>query len=399
VTDPDPLLLVLRERFGKHEFRGPQRQVIEAVLAGRDVLLTMPTGAGKSLCYQLPALMLEGLTLVVSPLIALMQDQVDALRELGHRSGFRQQLASIRHNVARGSKLPARGDLKLLYVTPERFRSPDFQAFAPRLRIARMAVDEAHCVSQWGHDFRPDYSRLAEYRAAHRRSAGNRAHRDSDAARGGRHRASARVARSNHRAHRDRAAPSCSSPRRASPSPRKKLPLLAERVRAIDGPGIVYSTLIKDLEVLHADLKRAGIHRPRLPRQTLASGTARDAGALHGERARSRARHQRLRHGRRQGGHPLRAARADPAHARAVDPEVGRAGRDGKPSWCEVLYFDEDLSVQQNFVEWANPSLEYWCRCTRRCAAGASGCRPRSSTTCATSCSSRIARTTACRCA
>ena len=138
---------VLRERFGHAEFRGRQAEAVEAVLAGRDVLLTMPTGAGKSLAYQLPALLLDGLTLVISPLIALMQDQVDALRARGIRATF---VNSSLEAPERRRRLEAavRNELDLLYVTPERFRSPDFQAALPGLRVVRMAVDETPCVSQ-----------------------------------------------------------------------------------------------------------------------------------------------------------------------------------------------------------------------------------------------------------
>ena len=162
--DLGPARAQLRERFGHADFRGRQAEAVAAVLVGRDVLLTMPTGSGKSLAYQLPALLLDGLTLVISPLIALMQDQVDALRALDIPAAFVNSSLEAGERPAR-LEAAARGGLRLLYITPERFRSADFIEFLPRLRVVRLAVDEAHCASQWGHDFRPDYSRLAEYRA------------------------------------------------------------------------------------------------------------------------------------------------------------------------------------------------------------------------------------------
>jgi ATP-dependent DNA helicase RecQ len=355
--EPESLRRVLRERFGHGDFRGPQLQAVEAVLQGRDVLLTMPTGAGKSVVYQLPALLLPGVTLVVSPLIALMKDQVDALARKGIPASFVNSTLDAAERRKRLGRA-ARGELRLLFVTPERFRSKEFLELLPTISVSRLAVDEAHCVSQWGHDFRPDYSRLSEYRkllgdpptvattaTATPQVASDIARclglRDPLVLRAGIERPNLFLAATS------------------VEFEEQKLPLLAARVAELPGSGIVYSALIRDLERLHDDLARRGV-----PTLVYHGKLSREERARMQERFMSSPRAVVL----ATNAFGMGIDRADirfvlhaqmPRTLEAWTQEVGRAGRDGAPAWCELLYFGEDVAVQQQFVQWANPTREF----------------------------------------
>lgn len=355
----DPLT-VLKSSFGLTSFRPHQAEVIDAVLSGRDVLVTMPTGAGKSLLYQLPALCLDGLVLVISPLIALMKDQVDALQKRGIRAAYVNSSVSSKKRRQR-LEAAVSGDLDLLFITPERFRSPSFMAVESRLHIALLAVDEAHCISQWGHDFRPDYSRVGLYR----KRLGNPPTMALTAT------ATERVANDISTAL-DLVNPLVVRTGIERENlflgfekiflAEEKLPHLAKRIQSLQGPGIVYSTLIRDLEELHDELARLGI--PSL--------------VYHGKLSpeERRAMQERFMASSEENPTIILATNAfgmgvDKADIRFVlhaqvprtieawTQEVGRAGRDGKPSFCETLFFPEDLALQQEFIRWANPDREF----------------------------------------
>jgi ATP-dependent DNA helicase RecQ len=154
---------ILKRHFGFETFRPLQREIIECLLAGEDVLALLPTGGGKSLCYQLPAIAGDGLTIVISPLIALMKDQVDSLEEMGVPATFLNSSLSPGEYRQRWNDLVARR-YKILYLAPERLVNEEMLGALQAWGVGLIAVDEAHCISEWGHDFRPEYRELAVVR-------------------------------------------------------------------------------------------------------------------------------------------------------------------------------------------------------------------------------------------
>jgi ATP-dependent DNA helicase RecQ len=347
---------LLEKHFGFREFLDAQEEVVEAIVGGADALVVMPTGGGKSLCYQLPALMLEGTTIVVSPLIALMKDQVDALQRRGIAATLINSSLDFSEQKERIAAL-ARGDYKLVYIAPERFRSRSFLEALGRATISLFAVDEAHCLSMWGHDFRPDYFRL-----------------DQALEILGRPQVAAFTATATPEVRRDILTHlKLREPREfVAGFARPNLKLLVtpvaneaekyERLRALvrdQKTGIVYCATRKRVEAVAETLSTPGL-----------SILLYHAGMSDAEREKAQ---NEFMQGRRDvvvatNAFGMGIDRADirfvahfdvPGSLEAFYQEAGRAGRDGEAATCELLFNHADTRVQEFFIDGSNPTLPF----------------------------------------
>ncbi|MGE3173216.1 MAG: ATP-dependent DNA helicase RecQ [Planctomycetota bacterium] len=346
----------LQRHFGFTAFRGEQEAVVRQFLDGGSALVIMATGDGKSLCYQLPAFAGEGLTLCVSPLIALMDDQVRGLQRRGLPATCVHSMLQ-RHEREERLEQVRRGEVRLLYVTPERFRVPGFLDLVQQVGVARLAVDEAHCVSHWGHDFRPDYMQLGEVR----RALGSPPCLALTATATPDVQADIRAALDLDDAplfHTGIERENLFLSVHECPTDDDKLDRATAVLQRTGGPAIVYFALIKDLARAEGELQRRG-HRPLVYHGDLSA---------HERRAQQRAFEESSdalilatnAFGMGVDKPDIRAIVhwQVPKTLEAYYQEVGRAGRDGQGSFCELLWREEDLQIQRNFVEWANPSRD-----------------------------------------
>jgi ATP-dependent DNA helicase RecQ len=351
-----PIQTLLQQHFGFSSFRPGQEAVIEHLLAGKSAAAVFPTGSGKSLCYQLPALQLPGITLVVSPLIALMKDQIDALTKRGIGAARIDSTLGLEAYREVFDRLRS-GELRLLFVAPERFSNERFREAIAGQRISLLAVDEAHCISEWGHNFRPDYLKLAQYARQFRAervlaltaTATEAVLKDicrvfdiepGCAVRTGFHRPNLELVTTPVTVH-------------------ERDSLLLSRLKEQPpGPAIVYVTLQKTAEQVATRLTSAGIK----------------ARAYHaGMKSEERAEVQDWFLAGKQAVVVATIAFGmgiDKADIRAVyhynlpkslenySQEIGRAGRDGQPAHCEMFACRDDLNVLENFVRGDTPDSE-----------------------------------------
>ncbi|MGH7555437.1 MAG: RecQ family ATP-dependent DNA helicase [Longimicrobiales bacterium] len=343
----------LQRYFGYPDFRGGQADAIGGVLAGRDVLVLMPTGGGKSLCFQVPATVLDGLTLVISPLISLMQDQVGTLISKGIPAAFINSSISKTEGAAR-LEAAARGELKMLYVAPERFASAAFRERLPGLGVRLLAVDEAHCISQWGFDFRPAYLRLGKLREILRcpviavtATATPEVRRDI--CRELRLDRPIIVARGFDR-------PNLAWHVLGARNDAEKDRILVRLLRAErSGVAVVYASTRKTVDALTDLLNRVGIKSAGYHAGIAGAERERLQDAFMQERVRVVVATNAFGMGIDKPNVRLVAHFAMPATLEAYYQEAGRAGRDREPARCALLYASGDRRTHEFLIDQGHP--------------------------------------------
>lgn len=355
------IIKILNDYFSYDAFRGEQENIIRRITEEKKhALVLMPTGSGKSLCYQIPALYFENSTIVISPLIALMQDQVDVLQKKNIPAAFINSTLSKQEREKRLSDF-VEHKIKILYVTPERFRKPEFVEQIKKVKIDLLAVDEAHCISEWGHDFRPDYSRIGEFREfmcnpltiALTATATHDVQQD--------------IIKKLHLNkeeikifHQGIERPNLRLEAVDVFDDKEKLREIFSVLEKFSGTGIIYFALIKTLERFSEIIGDKGFKH----------------GVYHGkleDRQRKKMQKDFL-NGKQKlilatNAFGMGIDKADirfvihaevPSSIESYYQEIGRAGRDGMDSLCLLLYNQEDLYTQMQFIQWANPNADFY---------------------------------------
>ena len=340
----------LKEFFGYADFRPGQTGVIEAILSGRDALAVMPTGAGKSLCYQIPSIVLPGMTIVVSPLVSLMGDQVRALVQAGVHAAF---LNSTLSPTAQGRVIERAqaGEFDIMYVAPERLSDERFSSFARHARISLIAVDEAHCVSQWGQDFRPSYLQIGDFIAqlparppvcALTATATERVREDIARLLG---------LRNPYRVVTGFDRPNLYFAVERTDSKRKLARIAAYALEHAEDSGIVYCSTRKDTEAVCDALVAAGVRATRYHAGLTAAERTANQQAFICDDAPVMVATNAFGMGIDKSNVRYVIHHNMPASIEAYYQEAGRAGRDGLPSVCLLFWSEKDLSTCRFFIE------------------------------------------------